>query len=90
MEKRMKTYKWDDLRELYRVDNKYWKTGDVDILDKRTALGKKIDGRYWDCITSLTEFVTRQKKPFHVLVEAMKVLGYVAEEQVEGEEDESS
>ena len=23
----MRTYKWDDLRELYRVENKYWKTG---------------------------------------------------------------
>lgn len=84
----MKTYKWDDLRELYRVDNKYWKTGDVDILDKRMALAEGIDERLWDCVASLTAFVTRQKKPFHVLVEAMKVLGYVAEEQMEGEEDE--
>lgn len=84
----MKTYRWDDLRELYRVDNKYWKTGDVDILDKRMALGKKIDERFWDCITSLTEFVTKQHKPFNVLVEAMKVLGYEAEEQMRGEEDD--
>ena len=28
----------------------------------------------------------KTEKPFHVLVEAMKVLGYVAEEQMEGEE----
>lgn len=84
----MKTYKWDDLRELYRVDNKYWKTGDVDILDKRMALAKEIDGKLWDCVTNLTAFVTRRKKPFNVLVEAMKVLGYVAEEQTEGNEDE--
>ena len=84
----MRTYRWDDLRELYRVDNKYWKTGDIDILDKRMALAKKIDEKLWDYVTSLTSLVTRRKKPFNVLVEAMKVLGYVAEEQMEGEEDE--
>lgn len=84
----MKTYKWDDLRKLYRVDNKYWKTGDIDILDKRMALAERIDEKLWDCVTSLTSFVTRRKKPFSVLVEAMKVLGYVAEEQMEGDEDE--
>lgn len=83
----VKTYKWDDLRELYRVDNKYWKTGDVDILNKRMALAKGIDEKLWDCVTSLTAFVTRRKKPFNVLVEAMKVLGYEPEEWAKGEED---
>lgn len=34
----MKKYRFDDLRELYRVDNKYWKTGDVDILEKERLL----------------------------------------------------
>ena len=84
----MKTYKWDDLRELYRVDNKYWKTGDVDILDKRTACGKAIDERYWSEVLALAAFVTRQHKPFNVLVEAMKVLGYEPEEWTKGGGDE--
>lgn len=79
----MRTYKWDDLRELYRVDNKYWKTGDVDILDKRCALGKRIDDKFWSEILSLTALTTRRHLPFNVLVDALKLYGYVVEEQQE-------
>lgn len=80
----MKRYLWDDLRELYRVDNKYWKTGDVDILEKRMAIAKRIDEKYWDSITSLTAFTTRQRLPFNKLVDAMRIMGY--EPYEEGQE----
>ena len=72
----MKKYRWDDLRELYRVDNKYWKTGDVDILEKRTSIAKRIDEKYWDNITNLTAFTTKQRLPFNKLVDAMRIMGY--------------
>lgn len=72
----MKKYRWDDLRELYRVDNKYWKTGDVDILEKRMSIAKRIDEKYWDNITNLTAFTTKQRLPFNKLVDAMRIMGY--------------
>lgn len=78
----MKKYRWDDLRELYRVDNKYWKTGDVDILEKRTALAMRIDKKYWDSIASLATFTTRQRLPFNKLVDAMRIMGYEPYEEV--------
>lgn len=76
----MKTYKWDDLRELYRVDNKYWKTGDIDILEKRFALAKDIDKKFWSEICSIASIVTRKHLPFNKLVEALRVFGYEPEE----------
>lgn len=82
----MKRYLWDDLRELYRVDNKYWKTGDVDILEKRMAIAKRIDEKYWDSITSLTAFTTRQRLPFNKLVDAMRIMGYEPYEEGAKEE----
>lgn len=81
----MKKYRFDDLRELYRIDNKYWKTGDVDILEKRTAIAMMIDKKNWDLITSLTAFTTRQRLPFNKLVDAMRIMGY---EPYEEEHDE--
>lgn len=81
----MKTYKIKTLRELYRVDNKYWKTGDVDILDKRISLAREIDERFWAEIDALTALTTRTHKPFAVLVEALKLYGYEGIEAEEGE-----
>ena len=72
----MKKYRWDDLRELYRVDNKYWKTGDVDILEKRFSIARSIDEKYWDNIVNLTYFTTRKRLPFNKLVDAMRIMGY--------------
>ena len=77
----MKTYKLDDLRELYRVDNKYWKTGDIDILHKRMAVAQQIDERFWSEISSIVALITRKHMPFNKLVEALSVLGYEAEER---------
>ena len=69
----MKTYKLTTLRELYRVDNKYWKTGDVDILDKRLMLAQEIDSEYWSEIQAITALTTRKHKPFNALVEALRL-----------------
>ena len=77
----MKTYKLGDLRELYRVDNKYWKTGDVDILDKRAGLAREIDKRFWSEILSLTALATKKHLPLKVLVEVMKLYGYGPEQE---------
>lgn len=79
----MKTYKFDDLRELYRIDNKYWKTGDVDILPKRNEIAMQIDKKFWNCITSLTSFTTRKHLPFNRLVDALKIFGYEPETEDE-------
>ena len=76
----MMTYKWDDLRELYRVDNKYWKTGDIDILHKRMAVAEQIDEKFWSEILSIASLITRKHMPVNKFVEVLKVLGYEAEE----------
>lgn len=81
----MKSYKIKTLRELYRVDNKYWKTGDIDILYKRTSLAKEIDGAYWSEICALTALATHTHKPFTALVGALRLYGYEGIEAEEGE-----
>lgn len=86
----MKTYKLKTLRELYRVDNKYWKTGDVDILDKRLRLAQEIDSEYWSEIQAITALTTRNHKPFNTLVEALRLYGYEGESAIiEAEEGEA-
>lgn len=82
----MKTYKMNGLRELYRVDNKYWKTGDLDLLPLRMLLAKGIDERFWDNIASITAMITRSHMPFNKLVEVLSVLGYEQEEKGERNE----
>lgn len=80
----MKTkYKKQDLRELYRVDNKYWKTGDTDLLDKRINLAKSIDEKFWCEVASMTAVATRKHLPVQTLVNALKVLGF----EMEGKDD---
>ena len=85
----MKTYKWDDLRELYRVSNKYWKTGDVDLVSRRNEVAQDVDGKYWVEISDLALFVARLHKPFNVLVEELKILGFEAKEQTKVGNDDA-
>ena len=85
----MKTYKWDDLRELYRITNKYWKTVDVDLLSRRCEAAHDIDRKYWMEISDLALFVATMHKPFNVLVEALKILGFEAEEQAKEEDGDA-
>lgn len=79
----MTTYKEKDLRELYRIDNKYWKTGDADLLSARIDAAEKVDARYWDCIASITSLATRKNLPVKKLMAALAELGFVAEEEKE-------
>ena len=77
--------KMDTIRELYRVDNKYWKTGDKDILPKRTELAKSIDDRFWSEVSGIARIVTQKHYPVAKLAEVLRMLGFKLEE---GEENE--
>lgn len=70
----------ETVRELYRVDNKYWRTGDTDILEKRASLAAKIDGLFWDCICDIMRMVTQKHFPVQKFVDVIKLLGYEVEE----------
>lgn len=72
-------YKEKDLKELYRVDNKYWKTGDTDLLDKRMNLAKCIDENFCCEVCSITSVVTRKHLPINALADALNVLGFEME-----------
>lgn len=73
-------YKEKDLRELYRIDNKYWKTGDVDILPKRTEIAKSISGRFWDKVADVVSIATRKHLPVQNVIDALKLLGFEMDE----------
>lgn len=79
----MNKYREKALRELYRIDNKYWRTGDTDLLDKRFAIAKMVSERYWDCIASITSVATRQHLPVQALADALMALGFEMEEEAE-------
>lgn len=79
------TYKEKDLRELYRIDNKYWKTGDVDILDARMILAKKICEKRWDSINAIVSLATRENIPIKVVVEILALYGLEMEPEKEVE-----
>ena len=69
-------YKEKDLRELYRIDNKYWKTGDVDILPKRMEIAKSISFRFWDAVVTVVSIATRKHLPIQNVIDALKLLGF--------------
>lgn len=71
------------LRKLYRVENKYWKTGDVDILPKCNDLAKAIDSIFWCEIRLIASIVTQKHLPVDTFAKCLELLGY---EIVEGKE----
>lgn len=73
-------YKEKDLRELYRIDNKYWKTGDVDILSQRMETAKSISGRFWDKVAGIVSIATRKHLPIQNVIDALKSLGFEMDE----------
>lgn len=73
-------YKEKDLRELYRIDNKYWKTGDADILPKRMEIAKSISGHYWDKVAGIVSIATRKHLPIQNVIDALKPLGFEMDE----------
>ena len=72
------------IRELYRVDNKYWKIGDIDILPKRRELGQKVDEEFYSEICGIARIVTQKHYPVKKLIEVLEMLGY----EIEKEEEE--
>lgn len=77
-------YKEKDLRELYRIDNKYWKTGDADILPKRSQIAQSISWRFWDKVADIVSIASRKHLPIQNVIDALKLLGF---EMDEGEND---
>lgn len=71
--------KIDTIQELYRVDNKYWKTGDTDILPKRTEVAQSIDKRFWSEVSGIAHIVTQKHYPVAKLAEVLRMLGYNVE-----------
>ena len=76
-------YKEKDLRELYRIDNKYWKTGDVDILPKRTQIAMRISDRFWNAVATTVSIATRKHLPIQNVIDALKLLGFEMDEAAE-------
>ena len=79
----MKTYKEENLRELYRVTNKYWRTGDTDLLSKKHELCMRIDGVHWAGIADTVSFATLLHKPFETVVDVLALFGYEMERSEE-------
>lgn len=76
-----KIYSEKDLKDLYRIDNKYWKTGDVDFLPARFDLGKKIDEKFWTEICGIVSIATRKHLSIDTVVDALSLLGYEMEKE---------
>lgn len=72
----MKTYKESDLQEMYRLSNKYWKTGDTDFLTVRNQIASNIDDRHWGEITSIMNITVRKHLPLQTAVDALALFGY--------------
>ncbi len=77
---------FDDVREAYRVSNKYWKTGDVDILPKKIETARAIDNKYWSEISSIVDLTAKKHLPVYVLSYVLKEFGYEIVAEVEDEE----
>lgn len=71
------------LRDLYRVDNKYWKTGDTDILPKRMELAEAIDSEFWSEISSIARIVTQKRLSVDTFAKCLELLGYEIVEEEE-------
>ena len=74
------------LRDLYRVDNKYWKTGDTDYLSARTKFAMEIDERFWSEVQGIVSVATRKHLPIKSVIAALKPLGILfSDEDVESD-----
>ena len=72
----MKTYKESDLKEMYRLSNKFWKTGDTDFLPTRNQIASNIDDRYWAEITNIINITVRKHLPLQTAADALALFGY--------------
>lgn len=76
----MKKCKRKTIEDLYRVTEKYWKTGDADYLDTIVNLSKKIDDRLWSEIDSLVDLAEKRHAGVKTFIDALKLFGYEVEE----------
>ena len=75
------------IRELYRLDNKYWKTGDADILPARFQVAQEMDERFYGELCGIMRMVTQQNYPVKRFVDIIRLLGYDIEEEPVHNED---
>lgn len=65
--------------DLIRITRKYYRTGDVDILDRRTKdcdlLSNNIEAR-WDVFENLSNAFVKLKTTDETIEEVMKLLGF--------------
>ena len=69
------------LRDLYRVDNKYWRTGDTDYLPGRTILAMDIDKRFWSEVLGIVSVATRKHLPIKSVIASLKPLGILFDDE---------
>ena len=71
------------VKELYRVDKKYWETSDTDLLDKDLALSEEIDHEFWAEITHVFTLAIRRRIPLKTLIVILGLYGYEIVEEKE-------
>ena len=76
-------YTEKQIRELYRIDNKYWKTGDIDFAKLAIEAARVIDQKYWDCVKNIADFACRKHMPVQTVIDALALFGYECEEEAE-------
>lgn len=81
MGKMVKTIPIKTIRELYRLDNKYWQTGDADILPARMQVAKEIDERFYSELSGIMRMVTQNHYPVSKFVKVIRLLGYMVSEE---------
>lgn len=73
-----------NVQDLYRIDNKYWKTGDTDLLPARTMAARVINVRFYSEIANIARICTQKHYPVQTLVDVLTMLGFeIAEEEVD-------
>lgn len=76
-------YKESDLRELCRVDRKYWETGNTDILDRRTNIAQRISNKYWSEVLGIVAFANKTGKPIDTVISVLALYGFEMEQEDE-------
>lgn len=74
-------YRIKDLKEVYRIERKYWSTGDVDVLPAISNASKKIDPMNTNIANDLAKITYFRGGTFQTLVDALKLFGYEPEEE---------
>lgn len=79
----MEYYNLKDLKDLYRICNKYWKTGDIDYLAARHTVSRNMSDEEWLIIENIVGFVTRKHFPVKTALDVLEMLGFKSKESEE-------